>query len=138
MFFVIHNLGNGETFVTERRISSSAARTRITILQELDGVLRPNWRRGYRYNAFFDCRDRGLLTLEETYRRARGGVRLNGYIKVYVDEKSPATLASDALKLALAMAFHPRLGEASMLGRVDVLVMHEILSLAGLGSNTAS
>ncbi len=52
---------------------------------------------------------------------------------MYIDEKSPATLASDQRRLAVAMAFHPRMGEKSLLGSVDALVLHSVLCYAGLG-----
>ena len=70
------------------------------------------------------------------FQLTKAEIRLRrGFIKVYIDEKSPQTLAADERRLAVAMAFHPRLiGENYCpLACVDAMVVVQlILVFAGL------
>jgi hypothetical protein len=138
MFIVIRNLSNGEVFIAERRVvgRSVSQKTRALVLSEVDEVMRPNWRRGFSCNMFLCCCTGGvnsssmLLPMSDHQPIFRGP---GSFIKVYIDEKSPATLAADQRRLAVAMALHSRLGEGSPLGSVDALVLHSVLCYAGLG-----
>lgn len=140
MFIVVRNLSNGDSFVAERRIVSPAARARAMILRELDRILRPNWRRGFTCNVFFCTGTNGNFhPLDTMFQLTKAEIRLRrGFIKVYIDEKSPQTLAADERRLAVAMAFHPRLiGENYYyycpLACVDAMVVVQlILVFAGL------
>ncbi len=135
MFIVIRNLSNGENFVAECRISPPLARVRAAILREVDGIMmtRPNWRRGFTYNMFFCTRENGgFYRLDEMFQLTKDIRFKHGFIKVYIDEKSLTTLASDQRRLAIAMALHPRLGDHCLLGCVDTMVLHLVLAFAGL------
>ena len=132
MLVIIRNLSNGEQTVAEHRASSTSAQMRAAVLREVDQFLCPNWRRGYMCNIFlmqhtlWNYHTKGMFELTAqvwTYRHRQGS-----HIKVYINDKSPTALANDERRLAVAMAFHPRLGERSLLGWVDSLVLDTILT----------
>jgi hypothetical protein len=120
MFIVIRNLSNREVFFAEHRAGSTAAQMRVIVLREVDLVLRPNWRRGYVCNMFVSTRvglDGQLYPLTDATLRKHMHFRVN--MLAYVNEKTPQILLSDRRRLAVAMAFHDRLGSDSLLGRLD-------------------
>ncbi len=120
MFIVIRNLSNGDVFVDERQAGSTAAEMRVIVLKEVDRVLRPNWRRGYMCNLFVSTRvgmDGRLYPLIDATLQKHMLSKV--HMLVYVNEKSLEILHSDCRRLAVAMAFHDRLGSDSLLGRLD-------------------
>jgi hypothetical protein len=120
MFIVIRNLSNREEFFAEHRAGSTAAQMRVIVLREVDRVMRPNWRRGYVCNMFVSTRegmDGRLHPLTDATLREHMLSKVS--LLAYVNEKNLEILLSDRRRLAIAMAFHDRLGSDSLLGRLD-------------------
>jgi hypothetical protein len=128
MFIVIRNLSNNEVFSVERRAGSTAAQMRVIVLKEVDRVLRPNWRRGFMCNLFVSTRvgiDGQLHPLTDATLRMHTLSKVS--LLAYINEKSLDILLSDRRRLAIAMAFHDRLGSDSLLGRLDAELLRCIL-----------
>ncbi len=124
MFIVIRNLSNGVVFEGEIEAGSTAAEMRVIVLEEVDRVLRPNWRRGFMCNLFVSKRvgmDGQLHPLTDATLREHMPSGLS--MLVYIIEKSLEILHSDCRRLAVAMAFHNRLGCDSLLGSLDPEVL---------------
>ena len=138
MIIVIHKIRNEEYIVVRRRAASSVDAMRRIVLSEVDKYLRPIWSRGFDCNIFLINSpsknypyDRGSLFLFNEYEWMRKPSR-GFYLEAYINEKSARTLATDARRLAVVMAYDRHTCGESKLAQVDMLVLQLIIKFADL------
>jgi hypothetical protein len=132
MFVLFCNLSDPGNAVAEIRALPTASGMRRRVLEEIDRIMDVSWRRTHVCNMFV-CHyiERRIYMnvivegLWETRPRGRS------FIRVYLNHKSPNEVMADERRLALGMAFHPRLGGKSHLSEIDFNVLEAILWLAG-------
>ena len=113
--------------VFEIRANPSAQRMRETILREVDRVA-PDWRHTDMCNVFL-CQQIDSPRFFKSVLPDGWEERTKGaYIQAYLVRKSSWELAADERRLAIAMAWNPRLGGNSLLGLLDTdLIMDKLL-----------
>ena len=133
MIILFCDLTSDSSDCMEIRAASSAERMRQRVLKEIDWKMGVGWRRTSVCNLsvcqFIDGRIYMNPIIEGIWetRPRRGGA----FIRAYLKQKSALELSTDERRLALALAFHPRLGVDSLLWGVDLLVLETIMWFAG-------
>jgi hypothetical protein len=118
--------------VFEVKALPSADGMRKRVLREIDYEMGECWRRTHVCNMFVCQFAEGRIYMNSIVdgiweARQRGGA----FLRAYVNQKSPTELMADERRLALAMAFHSRLGDRSHLQDVDMHVLETIMWFAG-------
>ena len=128
MIILLTDLRSSRLAVLEIRANPSARRMREAILREVDHIVSPDWRRTVVCNVFL-CQQVDSVRFYKSVMPDGWEERRKGaYIQVYLVQKSSWQLAADERRLAIAMAWNPRLGSKSLMGLLDTdLVLDYLL-----------
>ena len=132
MIILFCDLTSNQSDCMELRAAASADRMRRRVLKEIDWKMGAGWRRTHVCNLFVCQLIDGRIYMNPIIEglwetRPRRGA----FIRAYLNQKSALDLSTEERRLALALAFHPRLGVDSLLGGVDLLVLETIMWFAG-------
>jgi hypothetical protein len=132
MIILLSDLRSSRLAVLEIRANPSARRMREAILREVDHIV-SDWRRTVVCNVFLCQQIDSVCFYKSVMPDGWEERRKGAYIQVYLVQKSSWQLAADERRLAIAMAFHPRLGGMSFLGLLDTaMVLDDLLWLCYL------
>lgn len=131
MFIIFLNINTDISSFAEIRALPTAARMCARVLREVDPILGDNWRHTHLCNMYQVQWTDGRLNANRLVDGIWELRQPRAYIKVLFSAKTPMELQADERRLAVAMAFHSRLGAGSSLGSVDPLLLEHIIWLAG-------
>jgi hypothetical protein len=133
MIVLLTDLRSPRQAVFEIRAIPSARRMREAILREVDHIVSPDWRRTVMCNVFLCQQVDSLRFFKSVMPDGWEERRKGAYVQAYLVQKTSWQLAADERRLAIAMAFLPRLGSESFLGLLDAeLILDQLLWLCFL------
>jgi hypothetical protein len=131
MFILFLNLNTDFQSFSEIRALPSTARMRARVLREVDPILGDRWRHTHTCDMYICQWIDGRFYANRVVEGIWESRLPRAYLKVLLKLKMPIDLQADERRLAVAMAFHSRLGDGSMLGNLDPLLFNHIVWLAG-------
>jgi hypothetical protein len=127
MFVLISDISARRRTVIEIRALHTPSRMYARLLREVDLLWGAQWRHTCVCNLFLcqsiDGHSYANSLVEGIWETRRPGA----FVRVILNAKSPSEIEGDARRLAVAMAFHRRLGEQSHMGKMDLLVVLELI-----------
>jgi hypothetical protein len=131
MFILFVDINTQSRSVAERKAQSTPLRMRNGILRDVAPILGSLWPRTHVCNMYLCQRIDGRLNANRLVEGIWEARHERAYITVNLSLKSPMELQADQRRLAVAMAFHSRLGVGSLMGCLDALALDHIVWLAG-------